>query len=315
MNGKLNTEPVITVSGLSKHYKETVAVQDLSLNISRGEIYGFLGLNGAGKTTTIRMLLGIIRPTSGFARMFGHKINAASRDIWSRVGYFVDVPASYPDLSVRENLEIIRRLRGLSDNGTVENIMEKLVLTQYADRRAGTLSHGNAQRLGLAKALIHRPDLLILDEPANGLDPAGIVEIRNLLRDLADEQGVTIFMSSHILSEVHRLATRIGVIHKGRLIKEFDALELAAKEQPHLLVDVHDRNAAMAALKSAGISASPENKYSLAISDTHSIQHPDEIATLLVNAGSPPTRLVTEQKDLEAYFLDLVGIREGKNNE
>jgi ABC-2 type transport system ATP-binding protein len=304
----------ITATGLTKRYGDTVAVDDLLLHIRPGEIYGFLGLNGAGKTTTIRMLLGMIRPSSGSARIFGRKVNSASTGIWSRVGYLVDVPAAYSDLTVRENLEAIRRLRGLDDGAEVDNIIEQLRLTRDAGRRAGALSHGNAQRLGLAKALIHHPDLLILDEPANGLDPAGIVEIRNLLRKLAGEYGVTVFMSSHILSEVHRLATRIGVIHRGKLIKEFEASELADMEQPRLLADVRDCDGAMAALKSAGITALPESNGSLVFTDKHSVQHPDEIAAALVRAGYPPTRLVTEQEDLESYFLNLVGLKEGEHD-
>ena len=174
----------------------------------------------------------------------------------------------------------------------------------------GVLSLGNAQRLGLAKALIHHPDLLLLDEPANGLDPAGIVEVRNLLRGLAENNGVTIFISSHILSEVARLATRIGVVHEGRLVKELDARELAEQEEQRLVVDVRDTGAALAALGKAGITARLEGKNSLVITDKPIDAHPEKIATLLVEAGCPPSRLVVEQRDLESYFLGLVGAKE-----
>ena len=183
-------------------------------------------------------------------------------------------------------------------------------LTQYANRRARALSLGNAQRLGLAKALIHHPDLLLLDEPANGLDPAGIVEVRNLLRGLAKNNGVTIFISSHILSEVARLTTRIGVVHDGRLVKELDTKELAKEEEQRLVVDVRDTGAALAALGEAGIPARLDGKSSVVIADKRMMQNPDEIATLLVKAGCPPSRLVVEQKDLESYFLGLVGAKE-----
>jgi len=297
---------------VTKRYGDLVAVEGLSLNIEPGEIYGFLGLNGAGKTTTIRMLLGMIRPDGGLVSIFGTKIKPGQRLIWGRVGYMVETPHSYPDLTVRENLEIIRRLRGLSDTKTVERVIEELSLTRDADKRAKTLSHGNSQRLGLAKALIHHPDLLILDEPANGLDPAGIVEIRNLLHDLATEHGVTIFMSSHILSEVNRLATRIGVVHRGQLVKEFDSAELAEQEQRRLMVDVKDTAAALTILENAGILAQADNKDSIAITDIVTTQHPEEVATLLVRAGYPPTRLVVERRDLESYFLSRVGMKEKK---
>jgi ABC-2 type transport system ATP-binding protein len=302
----------IAATGLTKRFGDVTAVNDLSLNIHRGEIYGFLGLNGAGKTTTIRMLLGMIKPSAGSVSLFGMKVQPGQRSIWKRVGYMVETPHAYPDLTVRGNLEIVRRLRKLNNADAVEKVIEQLELTRDANRLARTLSHGNAQRLGLAKALIHRPDLLVLDEPANGLDPAGIVEIRNLLRDLADKHDVTIFMSSHILSEVARLATRIGVVHEGRLVKELDAKELAEQQEQRLVVDVRDAVAARSALGKAGIAARSDGKNSLVITDKPTMQHPDQIATLLVEAGCPPTRLVVEQGDLESYFLGLVGLKEEK---
>jgi len=302
----------IEATGLTKHFGDVTAVNDLSLKIRRGEIYGFLGLNGAGKTTTIRMLLGMIKPSVGSASLFGTTIQPGMTSIWQRVGYMVETPHAYPDLTVRENLEIIRRLRRLNDIDAVQKVIEKLGLTHYANRRARTLSLGNAQRLGLAKALIHNPDLLILDEPANALDPAGIVEIRNLLRSLASDSGVTIFVSSHILSEVARLATRIGVIHDGRLVKEINTEELAEQEEQRLMVDVHNIEAALAALGKAGIPARSDGHNELVITDENAMRHPDEVATLLVQAGSPPSKLVIERGDLESYFLKLVGMKEEK---
>ncbi len=302
----------IAASGLTKRFGNFAAVDNVSLNISRGEIYGFLGLNGAGKTTTIRMLLGMIRPSAGSVSLFGIKVQPGQQAIWRRVGYLVETPHAYPDLTVLENMEIVRRLHHLKDNGAVKNVIQELGLTPYAERRAKTLSLGNAQRLGLAKALIHHPDLLILDEPANALDPAGIVEVRNLLRDLAKNSGVTIFISSHILSEVARLATRIGVVHEGRLVKELDAKELAEQEEQHLAIDVRDVDAALSALRKAGITARLEENNTLVVTDKPVMQHPDRVATLLVQAGCPPTRLVVEQGDLESYFLRLVGLKEEK---
>ena len=308
----MGESPSIAATGLTKRFGTFTAVNDLSLNIRSGEIYGFLGLNGAGKTTTIRMLLGMIRPSAGSVSLFGMKVQPGQRSIWRRVGYLVETPHAYPDLTVRENLEIVRRLRHLKDADAVEKIILELGLTHYANQRARTLSLGNAQRLGLAKALIHHPDLLILDEPANGLDPAGIVEVRNLLRGLAENDGVTIFISSHILSEVARLATRIGVVHEGRLVKELYSEELAEQEEQHLAVDVHNTGVALSALRKAGIGARLDKNNSLVITDKPAMQHPDRIATLLVEAGCPPTRLVVEQGDLESYFLGLVGMKEEK---
>ena len=312
---KMGALPAIEAMRLTKRFGDVVAVNDLSLNIRHGEIYGFLGLNGTGKTTTIRMLLGMIKPSAGAVSLFGTKVQPGQRTIWQRVGYMVEIPHAYPDLTVRENLEIVRRLRQLKDAGLVEKIIEQMGLTPYANRRAGILSLGNAQRLGLAKALMHHPDLLLLDEPANGLDPAGIVEVRNLLLGLAENSGVTVFISSHILSEVARLATRIGVVHEGRLVQELAAKELAEQEQQRLVVDVHDTGAAQVTLRKSGITARLEGKNSLVITDKSAMQHPEKIATLLVEDGCPPSRLVIEQKDLESYFLELVGMKGEINNE
>jgi ABC-2 type transport system ATP-binding protein len=307
----MSTSLVIEAIGLTKRFGDVVAVNDVSLNIRQGEIYGFLGLNGAGKTTTIRMLLGMIKPNTGSVSLFGTKVQPGQRGIWQRVGYMVETPHAYPDLTVRENLEIVWRLRQLKDTDAVEKIIAEMGLTQYANRRGRVLSLGNAQRLGLAKALIHHPDLLLLDEPTNGLDPAGIVEVRNLLCGLAENNGVTIFISSHILSEVARLATRIGVVHEGRLRKKLDAKELTEEEGQRLVVDVRDTRTTLAALAKAGVTAVSAGNNSLVISDKLSVQNPEKISRLLVEAGCPPSRLVVEQGDLESYFLQLVGVKEG----
>ncbi|TDC92308.1 ABC transporter ATP-binding protein [Actinomadura sp. 7K507] len=207
--------------GLTKRYGRTTAVEALSLRVDPGEVYGFLGLNGAGKSTAIRMMLGMTRPTGGSVRLLGR----AEPD-WSRVGHLVDGAHAYPGLTVRENLEISRRLRRVRDRHAVDEAMTLFGLVPYRDKRAGTLSMGNAQRLGLAKAVLHRPALLVLDEPANGLDPAGIVELRGILRRLAHEEGTAILVSSHILAEVARTADRIGVIDQGRMLTEFPASDL-----------------------------------------------------------------------------------------
>jgi ABC-2 type transport system ATP-binding protein len=303
---------LIEARGISKSFGRFRAVREVSLNIRRSEIYGFLGLNGAGKTTTIRMLLGMIKPSSGEVFINGTQFQPGRKSMWERVGYMVETPHAYPDLTVRENLEIVRRWRKLKDTGIVDEIINRLGLKPWANRCARTLSLGNAQRLGLAKALIHHPDLLILDEPANGLDPAGIVEIRHLLRGLAEKEGVTVFISSHILSEVAKLATRIGVIHEGLLIKEFKTRELQEQEQQRLVVTARDPGAALLVLEKAGIKAEIDRNQSLIITEKHSIQNPDRVATLMVQAGYPPTGLMVEQRDLESYFLQLIGPREAK---
>ncbi len=168
---------IIETEDLGKSYGDVKAVEHLSLRVAEGEIYAFLGLNGAGKTTTIRMLLGMIKPTTGYANVLNTRIHLGMREPWESVGYLVEIPHSYAELTVLENLEVTRRLHPGTPREAIDQIIERMGLTEYAKRRTGNLSQGNAQRLGLAKALIHSPKLLFLDEPANGLDPAGIVEI------------------------------------------------------------------------------------------------------------------------------------------
>lgn len=297
---------VIETVGLSKSYGQVLAVDSVDLRVGRGEIYGFLGLNGAGKTTTIRALLGMIRPSAGSIAVLGQAVGPNGRGPWSQVGHLVERPSAYPELTVRENLEIGRRLHGMSDLSATSRVVERLGLTAYADRKAGTLSTGNLQRLGLARALLHEPELLILDEPANGLDPAGVVEIRELLADLAREQGVTVFMSSHILTEVDRLATRIGIIHDGRLIEELDANKLEDLRSRRLEIRTRDLEASLNVLTQAGF-AVKASEHTIFLYEERAIDAPDEVAALLVNAGTPPTRLAVEQEDLEDHFLRLTG--------
>lgn len=307
-------DTVISTSRLTKTFGDVTAVDGLSLTVGRGEIYGFLGLNGAGKTTTIRMLLGMIRPTGGSSQIFGIKVGPNARGLWSRTGYLVEMPYSYPQLTVRENLDVIRRLRLIDDTKAVDRVMDLMSLTAYADRRAKTLSQGNEQRLGIAKALIHEPELLLLDEPANGLDPAGVVEIRELLMQLANERGVTVFMSSHILAEVARLATRIGIIHEGRLLEEYDADQLDERLRPCLAVDARDRESARSVLESHGYEVRPVKEGGLEVEGRDALEHPDRISKLLVEAGQPPTMIHVQQQDLETHFLQMVNVSGGDNN-
>jgi ABC-2 type transport system ATP-binding protein len=296
----------IETNGLSKFYRQVRAVDSVNLRVKPGEIYGFIGLNGAGKTTTIRALLGLIRPSAGSVQVLGQAVGPNGRGPWRRVGHLVEMPAAYPELTVRENLEIARRLHYLADKNATHRVIERLGLAAYADRKAGDLSTGNLQRLGLARALLHEPELLILDEPANGLDPAGVVEIRELLAKLAHEQGVTVFMSSHILTEVDRLATRIGIIHKGRLIEELDAEKLEALRSCRLEIQARDLQAAHNVLTQAGFAVTTKDR-TLVLNEARAIDAPEQVATLLVNAGTPPSRLAVEQEDLEDYFLRLTG--------
>ena len=306
---------IIETEAIGKRYGDVKAVDGLSLKVEEGEIYAFLGLNGAGKTTTIRMLLGMIKPTSGSATVLGKHIRLGSREPWAEVGYMVEIPRAYPELTVYENLEVARRLHPGTAPKAISQIIERLGLAEYADRRSGNLSQGNAQRLGLAKALLHGPKLLFLDEPANGLDPAGIVEIRELLLELTREQGITVFMSSHILAEVARLAKRIGIIHHGRLLQELNIDELERNRNRRLLLRARDVESAQRVLLNAGQPAEILPDGSIELKNASAIECPDEINSLLVKAGSPPTQLLVEEEELEEYFLRLVGTHGEAHNE
>jgi ABC-2 type transport system ATP-binding protein len=297
--------PVVQVQNLAKHYGPVKAVDGASLTVTAGEIYALLGLNGAGKTTTIRALLGMIKPTAGMVSLFGTPVSQGASQVWAKVGYLVETPAAYPELTVTENLRLMARLKRLPAM-TCTEVVEQLGLGPYASRRARDLSLGNQQRLGLANALLGGPQLLILDEPANGLDPAGVTEIRHMLKTLA-AQGTTILLSSHILAEVAKLATRIGIIHNGRMVTEIAAADLPQHVKRRLLVRCRDNQRAASVLQQAGFKPASGVDGTLSMTSARAVEQPDEVATVLVDAGCPPLHLAVEEEDLETLFLRLTG--------
>lgn len=295
---------IIRTNSLTKHFRGTPATDNISVCVNEGEIYGFLGLNGAGKTTLIRILLGIIKPDSGDVFLFGRKLCPRFNQ-WNEIGYLVETPYAYPELSVTENLKVYYKLRKLRNPELIDKIITKLKLTKYKDTRAKHLSLGNQQRLGLAKALFHEPKLLILDEPINGLDPEGIVEVRNLLKELADK-GSTIFLSSHILSEISRVANRIGIIHEGKLVQENSTEKLTDQLIKKVLIKTNDNEKAVNYLKNKGYNAIRNNEKEIEISDDHAISNPENIAKVLVEYDLPPKQLYVFTEDLEMYFLRVI---------
>lgn len=299
---------VLTTRALRKDYGPVRAVDHVDLDVAQGSIYGFIGRNGAGKSTTIRMVLGLVAPSGGTVELFGERVHPGATHLWGRVGHLVETATAWPELTVRENLEVARALYGVSD--PVDALVERLRLAPYADRRARHLSRGNLQRLALARALLPQPELLVLDEPTNGLDPAGVIEIRELLRTLA-RGGVTIFMSSHHLAEVDRLATRVGIVHEGRLIEELDAAELEARRAQHLEVVTTDLEGAEAVLRAAGRVPQRgrhlDGRPLLTLDDPRSVAEPAAVARLLVAADHPPSHLAVVHEDLEHHFIRLTG--------
>lgn len=298
---------IIQTALLTKKFGETSASDSISIHVKEGEIYGFLGLNGAGKTTLIRMLLGMIKPDNGNITLFGKKLTSQF-DQWNDIGYLVETPYSYPNLSVKENLKVYYKLRQLSDPALIDEIIEKLKLTNYKDKKAKVLSLGNQQRLGLAKALIHKPKLLILDEPINGLDPEGIVEIRELLKELANS-GSTIFLSSHILGEISKIANRIGIIHQGRIVKELTINELTDQLIKKIIVNTADNETALKELLNHEYNAILTANHEIEITNDDAISKPEIISKILVERNLPPKKVFLYTEDLEMFFLRTI-----KNN-
>ncbi|MCX7030224.1 MAG: ABC transporter ATP-binding protein [Spirochaetes bacterium] len=304
MSTTVAEEIAIRTEGLTKRYPEVTAVDGLCLSVRSGEVFGFLGRNGAGKTTTIRMVLGLVRPSAGTVRIFGRDVVSNRKEAVAPVGSLVETATAYPTLTVRENLEIHRRLTHASHDAA-ERVIRQLGLESLTGRQAGRLSLGNRQRLALARALLPDPRLLVLDEPANALDPAGIVEIRRLLRRLADERGVTVFVSSHILGEVAQLVDRIGIIHRGRLLEVIETGKLSAGAASGVVVRVSEPERAAELLRGvAGVADLRRVGDGLEVAGSIA---PAEIARLLVEAGLALHELRPRHEELEARFLRLTG--------
>ena len=293
----------IETRGLTRRFGAQLAVNELNLLAPEAGVYGFLGPNGAGKTTTIRMLLGLIRPNAGEVRLFGESLAGNHQSLMRRVGALVETPSLYPHLTGRENLEVTRRLLGAERN-LIDRALGIVKLTEDAHRRVREYSLGMRQRLGLALALLNKPQLLILDEPANGLDPAGIHEMRALIRLLPVEFGITVFLSSHLLSEVEQVANHIGIIHQGRLLFQGTLAELQAQRQEHLTIGVKQPDQALRCLTDAGWSAHKrEDSYLTAAATT-----PDaaaKINSLLVSQRLEVFHIALTQASLEDIFLSL----------
>lgn len=225
---------IITTNDLCKQIGEKQIIDHVSIHVKQGEIYGFLGPNGAGKTTLMRMILHLVKADSGSIQLFGEEISEMQPHLLRRIGNMIDYPIFYNHLTVKENLELQCSYMGIEAEESVANALKLVRLQGMANERVGQFSAGMRQRLGIARALVHRPELLILDEPVNGLDPVGIKDIRELLKFLCREQGITILISSHILSEIELIADTIGFIKDGKLLEEVALEDIKANEQTSL---------------------------------------------------------------------------------
>lgn len=297
----------IETCGLTRRFGAHLAVDDLNLLAPEAGVYGFLGPNGAGKTTTIRMLLGLIRPTTGEVRLFGVPLAGGRLSLIRMVGALVEAPSLYPHLTGRENLEVTRRLLG-APRKLMDDALEIVKLAPDAHRRVREYSMGMRQRLGLALAMLNKPRLLVLDEPTNGLDPAGIHEMRDLIRRLPAEFGATVFLSSHLLSEVEQIASHIGIIHQGKLLFQGTLAELQAQRREHLIIGVKQPEQALNCLTAAGWNTQRRDDGMVAVSAAT----PDTAArinSLLVNQGLEVFHIALAQASLEDIFLTLTNSR------
>lgn len=297
-------ETAITTTGLSKQYGGVFRVKDLNLQIREGEVYGFLGPNGAGKSTTMKMILGLARPTNGSIQIFGKKLTEKSRiSLLSQIGSLIESPAYYGHLTGLENMRVIQKLMGLPEKN-IRTALSIVRMEKQMNKKVKYYSLGMKQRLGIAMALARFPKLLILDEPTNGLDPAGIEEIRELIQSLPSKYGMTIMISSHILSEIDQMATAVGIINKGELIFQGSMPELRAKSSHSIVMRVQSQEKAATILQDYQPQITPEGE--LAFSRLND----DAVACInrcLVESGVPVFRIEERRKSLEEIFLDLTG--------
>lgn len=297
-------EWVVQTSELTRTYKSQIAVNAVNLKVPEGAIYGFLGPNGAGKTTTIRMLLGLIRPTSGDIHIFGQSLNSHRMSILQKVGSLVENPSYYGHLSGYENLTVFARLLNVSDK-RIREVLEIVRLTPAAKKAVKGYSLGMKQRLGIATALLANPKLLILDEPTNGLDPNGIHEIRELIMEMPRQYGISVLVSSHLLSEIEQMATYVGIINHGSLLFQ-DRIEVLRQEsEAKLYVDVDNSAEAYSLLLNEGYEVTVEDK-SLVLKSVDHVTSA-KVNRKLVLANVNVFRIREHAPSLEDIFLNLVG--------
>ncbi len=293
----------IETVGLNFNFGNQVIVKDLSLQVPKGSIYGFLGPNGAGKTTTIKILLNLLKSPSDQVFIFGKEINSNRIATLKRIGALVEQPAIYGHLTGKENLVNRCILLGIKKS-KADEMLALVGLTEAANKKANKYSLGMKQRLGIAQALISDPELLLLDEPTNGLDPNGIIEIRNLMIDLATKHQKTILVSSHLLAEIERTATHVGIINKGQLLFQGTINELHLLSKPMLEIEVDKIESASSFLTKSGYEIASKTDRVITIPFTSS-QNSGELNTLLIQNGFTVSSLYQQRKDLENLFLDI----------
>ena len=296
---------IITTHGLSKQYGKRYSVKNIDLEVPEQGIYGFLGPNGAGKSTTLKMILGLVKQTSGEIEVFGKHFTEKNRlNILKEVGSLIEFPSYYGHLTGRENLKIIQTLRGVPEK-QIDEVLRIVRLEKEQNKKVSQYSLGMKQRLGLAAALINLPKLLILDEPTNGLDPAGIQEMRELICSLPKQYGMSVVVSSHLLSEIDQMANTVGIIHHGQLIFQDQLEVLHQRHRSKLAIRTLDNDHAARVLMTEGIHLIREEEYILIpCSEDRKL---GEVSKLLYENKVIPIRMEERQKSLESIFLELTG--------
>ena len=300
------TGPAIETRQLTHRFGREAVLRGVDLTVPAGAIYGFLGPNGAGKTTTLRLLLGLLRRQAGTIRVFGETLERHRLAILRRIGSSIESPSLYAHLTAGENLEVWRRVFHC-DRRRIPAVLEMVGLADTRGKRADQFSLGMKQRLAIAVALLHEPALLVLDEPTNGLDPHGILEVRHLLAALSRERGITILVSSHILAEIERLVTHVGVIHRGTMRFEgtLDALREYQARESRTVIDTSDNAAALARAATLGFAGQMDGgKAAFTALSRHEV---GRVTTQVAAAGLTIYEVATVRRDLEQIFLDLVG--------
>lgn len=304
-------ENILQTYNLTRKYGTTAVVDNINMNIKKGEIYGFLGRNGAGKTTTLRMIMGLISPTKGEYELFGKKMG--DREVFGRIGAIIETPGFYPNLTARENLDIHRRLMGIPNKEYVDEALEIVGLTNYdiKKKKVKKYSLGMKQRLGVARALLHKPELLILDEPTNGLDPVGIKEMRETLLDLNKKKEITILVSSHILGEIQQLATKIGIIHNGKLLEEIDYKSFEKKNRHYINLRVNNDKKAITILEKSMNIRDYEVIEPNKIRIYEMLDKSNDVAKKMISEGIDVYEVNVMNDTLEDYFVRLTGGGQG----
>ena len=297
------TENIIQTQHLTRRFGHVVAVSELDLAVPKGCVYGFLGPNGAGKTTTIRMLLGLIQPNQGSVQIFGSNLKKNRTQTLEKVGSLAASPSLYPNLTGRENLLVFSKLLGVPKTD-IDRVLDIVQMQSAANRLVRQYSTGMRQRLGLATALLNHPTLLILDEPTNGLDPAGILEMRQLLRGLPEAFGVTVFLSTHLLNEVEQIATKIGIINNGKLIFQGSPENLQNELSGNAILEVDNVSRARHILTGMGWQVSQIGDHTLSIV-SHNVKALAQANAQLVAQGIEVYHLSQEKRSLEEIFLSL----------